>query len=146
MSIVDGIARLLAAAGVGAYDPDNPLPAGQTPITVGAMPPSNGAAVCVTTYPGGPEPDTRTGDEYPRLQVRVRHRDPLAALDLDRAAYEALRFTTGGPNTPGPLPGAESWWLQDCYALQSEAQPMGVDANGRHEYARNYQLTCRPTS
>lgn len=146
MSVVDGIARLLALAGVGVYDPDNPLPAGQTPITVGAMPPTHEAAVCVTTYAGGPEPDSRTGDEYPRLQVKVRHADPLAALDLDRAAFTALQFTTGGTNTPGALPGADPWWLQDCYALQSEAQPMGVDANGRHEYARNYQLTCRPTS
>lgn len=144
MSVIDGIARLLAAAGVGTYDPDNPISAGQTPITVGAMPSSDGPAVCVTTYAGGPEPDTRNGDEYPRLQVRVRHANPLTALDLDRSAYEALRFTTGGPNTPGVLPGADPWWLQDCYALQSEAQPMGVDANGRHEYARNYQLTCRP--
>lgn len=146
MSVVDGIARLLAAAGVGAYDPDNPLPEGQTPITVGAMPPTDGPAVCVTTYAGGPEPDSRGGDEYPRLQVRVRDRNPLTALELDRSAYEALQFTTGGTNTPGVLPGAGTWWMQDCHALQSEAQPMGVDANGRHEYARNYQLTCRPTS
>lgn len=143
MTVVDGIARHLAAAGVGAYDPDNPLPAGQTPITVGAMPSGDGPAVCVTTYAGGPEPDTRNGDEYPRLQVRVRHRNPLDALDMDRAAYEALRFTTGGTNRPRELDA--DWWLSDCYALQSEAQPLGIDANGRHEYVRNYQLTCRPT-
>ena len=146
MSVVDGVARALAAAGVGVYDPDNPIPANQTPIAVGAMPPSKGAAVVVTTYPGGPEPDSRNGDEYPRLQIRVRHRDPLAAMALDRSAYEALQFghTSGPPNEPRLLDGPEPWWLQDCYALQSEAQPLGVDANGRHEYARNYQLTCWP--
>lgn len=143
MSIVDGIARELAAAGIGVYDPDNPIPANQTPISVGVMPASKGAAVVVTTYAGGPEPDSRNGDEYPRLQVRVRHKDPLQALALERSAYEALQFRAGGAR-PRELPGADPWWLQDCYALQSEAQPMGVDANGRHEYARNYQLTCRP--
>lgn len=143
MSIVDGIARELAAAGVGVYDPDNPVPADQTPIAIGAMPPSKGAAVVVTTYAGGPEPDSRNGDEYPRLQVRVRHKNPLQALALERSAYEALQFRPGGAR-PRELPGADPWWLQDCHALQSEAQPMGVDANGRHEYARNYQLTCRP--
>lgn len=146
-NVVDGIARHLAAEGVGAYSPDAPLPAGQTPITVGAMPSSNGPAVCVTTYAGGPEPDTRNGWEYPRLQVRVRHKNPLEAMALDRSAYEALQFghNPDGPHRPRTLPGTDGWWLQDCYALQSEAQPLGVDANGRHEYVRNYQLTCRPT-
>lgn len=144
MSVVDGIARHLAASDVGAYSPDAVLPEGETPITVGAMPPTDGAAVCVTTYPGGPEPDSRNGEEYPRLQVRVRHQNPLEAMAMDRAAYDALQFTSDGPNRPRQLDGPETWWLQDCYAIQSEAQPMGVDANGRHEYARNYQLTCWP--
>lgn len=144
MSIVENIARLLATAGIGAYEPDDVLPEGQTPITVAAMPSMDGPAVCVTTYPGGPEPDSRNGEEYPRLQVRVRHDNPLHAIALDRAAYDALQFTSGGPNVPRTLGGPEGWWLQDCYALQSEAQPMGVDANGRHEFARNYQLTCWP--
>ena len=142
MSIVDAIARHLGTAGVGVYDPDNAIPKGQTTIAVGAMPSKEGAAVCVATYPGGPEPDSRGGDEFPRLQVRVRHTNPLLALAMDRAAYDALQFISAGEQRPRQLDG---WWLQDCYALQSEAQPLGVDANGRHEYVRNYQLTCRPT-
>lgn len=141
MSIVDGIAQLLADAGLGAYSPSDVLPADTTPITVASMPPTTGAAVCVTTYPGGPEPDTRNGEEYPRLQVRVRDANPLTAMAMDRAAYDALHFTTDGPHRPR-LVG--NWWLQDCYAIQSEAQPIGVDANGRHEFVRNYQLTCWP--
>lgn len=143
MSVVDGIARDLSAKGVGAYAPPGQvLPAGQTPITIGVMPATGKAAVTVTTYPGGPEPDSRNGDEYPRLQVKVRAANPIEAMNLDRSAYEALQFTTDGPNRPRELVGG--WWLQDCYALQSEAQPLGVDANGRHEYVRNYQLTCWP--
>lgn len=141
MSAVDGMCRILAAAGVGAYSPTAALPAGQTPITVGTFPPGDGAAVCVTTYPGGPEPDSRNGWEFPRLQVKVRDADPLAALELDRLAFTALQFTPDGVR-PQTLAGGE--WLQDCHALQSEAQPLGVDDNGRHLFTRNYQLTVQP--
>jgi hypothetical protein len=134
---VSGVAQLLADAGVGAYDPDNPLPPDQVPITVGASPSGDGDAITVTTYPGGPPPDSRNGWEYPRLQVRVRSAGPLAALDLDRACFDALQFRSG--TQPRTL--ADDVTLTDCHALQSEAQPLGLDGNGRHEFTRNYQLT-----
>lgn len=133
--IVHGVCGLLAGAGVGAYSPTAALPVGQTPITIMAMPPAGDLAVCVTTYGGGPEPDSTNGWEYPRLQVRVRATNPLDALDLDRAAYNALQAAQG------PLPDS-GWVLQDAYALQSEPTPLGPDDNGRHEYVRNYQLTA----
>lgn len=133
MSVVDGMARILAAAGIGQYDPAAVLDPSQTPIAVAAIPESPDTAVAVTTYPGGPEPDSRNGWEYPRLQVRVRALNPLDALDLDRACYEALQEAAGDLGA--------GLFLQDCYALQSEAQPLGVDANGRHEFTRNYQLS-----
>lgn len=132
--LVDGMCQLLADDGVGAYSTTEALPAGQVPITVADSPPDGDQAVTVTTYAGGPEPDSRNGWEYPRLQVRVRATDPLAALDLDRACFASLQARQQ------LLPGG-SWWLQDCYALQSEAQPLGADDNGRHEFVRNYQLT-----
>jgi hypothetical protein len=135
---VAGIATMLDAAGVGDYNPTGVTDPTQTPIAVASMPASGGAAIVLTTYPGGPEPDSRNGWEYPRLQVRVRDANPLSALDLDRAVFDVLQ-AAGGVTLAG------GWWLQDCYAVQSEAQPMGVDANGRHEFTRNYQLTCWPT-
>lgn len=142
MSTVDGIGRILAAAGVGDYATDRDLDDALTPITVGSWPAGEGAAVVVTTYPGGPAPDSRNGWEYPRVQVKVRHADPLEALALDRACFEALQFTPTGPR-PRTLPGSTAW-LADCHALQSEAQPLGADGNGRHEFSRNYQLTIEP--
>jgi hypothetical protein len=140
-ALVSAIGELLDAAGVGDYNATGPLAQGETPITVGAMPKSPGAAIVLTTYPGGPEPDTRNGWEFPRLQVRVRAQSPLDALDLDRAVFDVLQAKAVG-QYPVQLDG---WWLQDCHAIQSEAQPMGVDANGRHEFTRNYQLTCWPS-
>jgi hypothetical protein len=142
-AVVDGIARLLVAA-VPAWDyaTDRVLDPDKVPVTVASWPDTDGAAVVVSTYSGGPEPDSRNGWEYPRLQVKVRDADPLAALALDRLAFAALQFRTDGVG-PGVLPGAV-WFLQDCYALQSEAQPLGQDTNGRHEFVRNYQLTAYP--
>lgn len=141
-ALVDGIARLIAAQVAGVdYATDRALDPALTPLTIGAGPSSDGPAVVLNTYPGGPPPDTRNGWEYPRLQVRVRSDNPYGALDLDRDVFEALQPVAG--RYPAPLFG---WELQDCYALQSEAQPLGVDANGRHEYVRNYQLSVAPTS
>ena len=140
--LVDGIARRLSAAGVGEYDPDNPLTGDDPPIELGTMSPKGHAAISLTTYPGGPMPDTRNGWEYPRLQVRVRGRTALDALDLDRAAYDALQARSIGDYPMVLEPGG--WLLQDCYALQSEAQSLGVDSNNRHEYVRNYQLAVEP--
>lgn len=144
MSVLDSIARDLAAAGLGAYSPDAPLPAGQTPITLIGWPSHAGPAVALAIYPGGPEPDSRNGWEYPRLQVKVRHTDPLAAVALDQAAYDALQFRADGTVHARTLPGGQ--WLDDCYALQSTAESLGRDANGHWEFVRNYQLTIDPTT
>jgi hypothetical protein len=139
-SIVDGIAELIAAEGWGDYSTTEVLDPDLVPITVGVSPPTAGPAVTLTVYPG-PEPDSRNGWENPRLQVRVRHADVLAALALDRQVYDALQ-TAGGQ----VLPGDGTWFLQDCYALQSEPQQLGVDGNGRVEYVRNWQLSTEPAT
>jgi len=132
-TVVEGMARLLAAAGVGAFSTTEALPADAVPITVAHTPPDGELCVTLTTYPGGPEPDSRNGWEYPRLQVRVRAAGPLAALALDRECYDALQ------GAQERLEGGQL--LSDCYALQSDAEPLGSDDTGRHEFARNYQLS-----
>lgn len=136
-TLVAGIATRLDAQGAGAYSPDDVLPADRTPISVAGFPSTVGDAICLTTYPGGPEPDSRNGWEYPRLQVRVRSTDPLDALELDRRCYGELQGLSN-------VTLAGGWFVQDCYALQSEAEPLGRDDNGRWEFARNYQLSTEP--
>lgn len=132
MSILDNMGRWLSAADVGAYSPDAPLPADQVPISLASFGPDGDTALCLTTY-AGPEPDSANGWEYPRLQVRVRALNPNDAIALDRAAYDALQEAHGAM-----YDGSR---LQDCYALQSDPTPLGLDSNGRHEFARNYQLS-----
>lgn len=161
-TVVDGMARLLVNtanalvldvdAQPWAYSPTAALPAGSVPVTIAGLPANDpaggGAAVCVTTYGAGPEPNTRDGIEYPRLQVRTRHENPLEAMALDRVAYDALAavLQAFGDELTVDLPPDQTgqpstWTLTDCYALQSEPQPLGRDDSGRWEYARNYQLT-----
>jgi len=136
---VDEIGHLLAAGVTGwDYATDRELDPAKVPVCVAGAPESPDSAVVVNTYPGGPEPDTGNGWEYPRLQVRVRALDPLEALALDRLAYDVLQATPG--KYPDLLPSTTRW-LQDCYALQSDPQPLGQDSNGRWEYVRNYQLS-----
>lgn len=134
MDVLDGIAQTLADAGCGAYSTTETLPAGQTPITLGGMPQRSGPAIALATYTGAPAPDSRNGWEYPRLQVRVRSSNPLQALALERSTFEVLQTLAGD------LPGGV-WHLQDCYAIQSNPEPLGRDDNGQWEYVRNYQLT-----
>jgi hypothetical protein len=136
-AVVDDIGRLLAAEVTGwDYATNRALDPAKTPVCVAGSPEEPDAAVVVNTYPGGPEPDSREGDEYPRLQVRVRATDPLVALVLDQSAYDVLQAAPA--KYPAPLPSGRL--MQDCYAMQSAAQPLGRDANGRWEYVRNYQL------
>lgn len=136
MTYLDGLARKLDAGNVATYNPDGtPYAAGVTGVYLDGVPAVDGDAVVLTVYPG-PEPDSRNGWRFPRLQVRVRAADAVAAQALDQDAYDVLQAI--GPVT---LADPEGTFLQDCYALQSAPQPLGQDANGRHEYTRNYQLT-----
>lgn len=134
-TLVDAMCQLLAGDGIGAYSTTEALPAGAVPITVATAPAEPDKAVTLGTYAGGAEPDARNGWEYPRLQVRTRAGDPLAALALDRQCFDSLQA-----RAEQLLPGG-TWRLTDSYALQSEAQALGTDDNGRHEYVRNYQLS-----
>lgn len=133
--LLDDAGWLVAASGAGVYSPAAPIPDGAVPVTLDGMPDTGGAAVAVSPY-AGPEPDSRNGWEFPRLQVRVRASDPLVALQLDRDVFDYLQALAGIELRSGA-------YLQDCYALQSAPMPMGQDRNGRWEYSRNYQLTVK---
>ena len=133
-NVIDGLARKLAAADVGWYSTTEAIPHDVVPISVAGMPGTKGAAIGLYPYPGPESPDSRNGWEYPRMQVRVRHSDPLAAQQILRDVFDVLQGI-------GPEVLEDGTVLQDCHALESGVLPMGQDANGRHEYTHNYQLT-----
>jgi hypothetical protein len=135
---LDRIALALAASTGWAYSTTAALdPDASAQIHLGVSPETPDRCVVLTTYPGGPEPDSRNGWSYPRLQVRVRGINPLEALQLDADAFAALQMVSGGS---GPRDIGGGFWLQDCYALQSQAEPLGQDTQGRDVFVRNYQL------
>lgn len=143
--IVTALCQVLHDYGAGVYSPTDPLPPDtEWPIAVAGWPAGFGAGIVVTTYAGGAEPDTWGDSEYPRLQVKVRHADPLEAWRRERITWRALQFQAVN-GAPGPRDIGGGWWLQDCYALQSEAEPLGRDENGLWEYVRNYQLETNPS-
>lgn len=137
---VVAVARILHDAAVGVYSPNTPILANAVPISISGFTSTHARGIVVTTYAGGTPPDSRDGDEFPRLQVRVRAESPLDGLDLERAAWLALQFRVGGP-VPRVV---GDWWVQDIHAIQSEAEPLGRDDSGRWEFVRNYQLHLNP--
>ena len=121
---------------MGDYAPDRELLAGLLPIVVGEVPALPGPAVILTPYEG-PEPDSRNGWEFPRLQVRVRASDALAAAAIHGEVFRVLQALSGMTLHSGA-------YLQDCYALQSAPIPIGNDDNGRWHSTVNYQIESHP--
>lgn len=133
-NVLDGLARKLHADGRGHYDPDTAAPDGVVLISLAGMPPTKGEAIALYPYTGPDAPDSRNAWSYPRMQVRARSADPLAAQQLLADVFASLQGY-------GPVTLEGGVFLQDCHALESGPMSMGTDDNGRHEYTQNYQLT-----
>ncbi|KOX16616.1 hypothetical protein ADL06_33270 [Streptomyces sp. NRRL F-6491] len=120
---------MLAAAGVGIYRPDGVYAAGETAITVAALPPAPDRAICLSTYPVTDSPgltDTTTG-----LQVRVRAgADPREAEVLVDQVHDVLHAS--GPHVWGEV--------RVQLVFRVSAAPIGTDSAGRWERTANYHL------
>lgn len=125
---LDGIARLLAAAGHGDYDPE-----GITgDMFIEDMPATPDAAVCLSLY-SGQAPDARNAYDTPRLQVRVRGGpDPRISRRRINGIYSELHGLAGVELPDGT-------WLVLAAARGTPA-PMGRDSNRRHEHVVNFDL------
>ncbi|MFC8495333.1 minor capsid protein [Streptomyces sp. NPDC057235] len=127
VDLLDGLARLLAAGGAGVYRPDGAYMAGETAITIAALPPAPDRVVCLSAYPVTDSPvltDTTTG-----IQVRTRAGpDPREVDALDDHVHELLHGS--GPHRFGAVP------VQLVYRVS--AAPIGTDASGRWERSANY--------
>ncbi|MFI0739344.1 minor capsid protein [Streptomyces sp. NPDC021100] len=127
--LLDGLARLLAAAGVGTYRPDGVYAAGETAITIASLPPAPNRCICLSAYPVADSPvltDVTTG-----VQVRTRGgADPREADALDDWVLDVLHGA-------GPLLlGAARVQL----ITRTSGAPIGADSSGRMERASTYYV------
>ncbi|MFJ3537059.1 minor capsid protein [Streptomyces sp. NPDC090109] len=133
--LLDGYARLLAEAGIGIYRESGMYTAGETGITVTAVPDAPDRIVCLTPY----DVDSTGGgtDMVEGLQVRIRAGTDLRpALDLEDEVFEVLHMrehtVVGGVHVA--LSWRQSWsWI-------------GADARRRQELTANYYLRLTRTS
>ncbi|MEU9921869.1 minor capsid protein [Streptomyces griseoluteus] len=126
-SLLDGIASLLAEAGVGAWRPDGVLQDGETGIFRATMPDAPDQALALTAYP---VTDDDTTDAITGVQVRMRASpddvdaiDDMADLVFD-ALHNRQHWKAGGVHV------ALSW-------RESQAW-IGQDTHGRMELTANY--------
>lgn len=125
-SLLDGIAGLLAEAGVGVFRPDGVIEDPDTGIFRGVMPDSPEQAIGLTAYP---VEDNEHAEAITGVQMRMRAgRNPDALDDLADAVWDVLHnrqhYTAGGIHV------ALSW-------RQSQAW-IGQDTQGRMELTSNF--------
>ncbi|MEU1141777.1 minor capsid protein [Streptomyces sp. NPDC005885] len=125
-SLLDGIAALLAEAGVGVWRPDGVIEDPDTGIFRGVMPDTPDRAVGLTAYP---VTDDDTTNAATGVQARMRAgRHPDAIDDLADAVWDVLHnrqhYDLNGVHV------SLSW-------RQSQAW-IGQDAQGRMELTSNY--------
>ena len=128
-AILDGMCRMLAAAGIGFYQgPDVAIPSGEVGIVPSALPSSPQRAISVTRYldvPGDIAQNTT------RVQVRSRvSQNPFDA----EAVCDQIRSTFHG-KTHVQLGD----YRFDRIRLFSHG-PLGPDQNGFYEFSQNFDL------
>ncbi|MGW3442171.1 minor capsid protein [Streptomyces sp. NPDC001076] len=128
-SLLDGIAGLLAEAGIGVWRPDGVIGAGETGIFRAVMPDTPDRALCLTAYP---VTDDDTTDAITGVQARMRAGPAVDDIDdLADDVFDLLHnrqhYMVGGV---GGIHVSLSW-------RQSQAW-IGQDTRGRLELAANY--------
>ncbi|MGD6750992.1 minor capsid protein [Streptomyces sp. BH105] len=133
-SLTDGLASLIAGAGLAVYRPNGIYTTGETGITIAIMPDTPDGVICLTPYP---VEDTDLTDTVTGIQVRMRQgRDPRLVEQLAEDIFDLLHNRRG--LVLGGINVALIW-------RQSQA-PMGQDAHGRQEISANYYARATRTS
>jgi hypothetical protein len=125
-SLLDGIAGLLAEAGVGVWRPDGVIEDPDTGIFRGVTPDKPDRAIGLTAYPVA---DDDSANAVTGMQARMRAgRDPNAIDDLADAVWDVLHNRR--QYRVGDIYVALSW-------RQSQAW-IGQDTQGRMELTSNF--------
>jgi hypothetical protein len=129
VDVVDGLAKMLAAAKVATYRPDGVYGAGETAITDTVMPAAPDRAVVLTAYDTANAQNLTDTTVY--VQVRTRAGpDPREVAALDDAVFDVLH--NSGPFLFGTA--------RVVLITRQSAAPLGADSLGRFERTSNYAL------
>lgn len=124
------VAQELAAAGVGTWDPDGAYTAGQTAITLKAVPENPDTVIAVTVY--NVDEDADPGSVVQAWSVQIRTRAPGRPDAVDNLADDAHDvLETHHAQWPGAF-------VQRSH--RHNFAPLGPDANRRHERVDNYRI------
>ncbi|NUS82963.1 MAG: hypothetical protein HOY75_09455 [Streptomyces sp.] len=131
--LLQGVAELLAAEGVGTYSPTAPLPAGTTGIVLGRVPDGPDRVLGLTPYPVA---DDDSADAVTGIQVRMRAGTNIVDLvqlanNVFTALHNRLSWDARGVRVEISWRNSQAW--------------IGQDAQGRMELTGNYYFrTVRP--
>lgn len=135
---LDGLARILAAAGAGVYRDSGVYAAGETGIIVGTVPQSPPRMIALIPYPLTDDPTLSNSVMGLQIRTRSAGSDPRDAFDLADDVFDALQGLGDVDLAPG---------VRLHIAERASGVPLGEDANGRAEWSDNYQLTVdRPSA
>jgi len=127
-ALLQGVAELLDAEGIGRYSPDAVLPADVTGIVLGKIPDGPDRALGLTPYPVADDDST---DSVTGIQARMRWgTDATGLVDLADAVFNVLH------NRRSYL--LRGVWVEISWR-QSQAW-IGQDTRGRMELTANYYL------
>ncbi|WP_307821874.1 minor capsid protein [Streptomyces coffeae] len=127
--LVEGLAQLLAADGIGTWHANGAYTAAEVGITVTAVPDAPDQIIAITPY--SVDDSSGTTDVVQGIQIRFRAGpDPRVLLEREDAVYELLHMREH--TTLGGIHVALMW-------RQSLAW-IGADDRGRQELTANYYL------
>ncbi|MFE9921558.1 minor capsid protein [Streptomyces sp. NPDC005774] len=126
VDLLVGVAELLAAEGVGTYEPSGVLPAGGTGIVLGRVPDGPDRVIGLTPYPVSDDDST---DSVTGIQVRMRAgTNPLDLIQLANSVFNVLHNRRSWD--------ARGVWVEISWR-NSQAW-IGQDSRGRMELVGNY--------
>jgi hypothetical protein len=126
VDLLQGVAELLAAAGIGVYNPSGPLPAGATGLVLGRMPDGPDRAIALNPYPVADDDST---DSVTGIQARMRTGTDITALvqlanDVFNVLHNRRDYRVRGVQVEVSWRNSQAW--------------IGQDARGRMELTGNY--------
>lgn len=127
------VALRLQEVGVGTFKPTGVYSAGETGITLKAVPQSPDRIVAISIYAIDEDPDPTDPRRTYSVQLRFRAgTNPTDVDDIADAAYQALSVDH------------QEWGtvrVNRCY--RTVMAPLGMDANGRQERADSYRIVTQ---